>query len=68
MTDISLTVTGMTCTGCVNSVKNLLQAVPGVRAVTVDLASGHVSVVGAAERSALVAAIKAGGFDVAAAG
>lgn len=64
MTDIDLTVTGMTCMGCVNSVKNLLQAVPGVRSVAVDLASGRVSVAGEVERAALVAAVKAAGFGV----
>jgi copper chaperone len=44
MTTLNLTVTGMSCMGCVNSVKNLLTALPGVSGVQVDLASGQVVV------------------------
>lgn len=44
MQRITLRVSGMTCMGCVNSVKNLLGAVAGVRGVEVDLASGQATV------------------------
>ena len=37
MTEAILTITGMTCDGCVNSVTRVLQAVPGVRQATVTL-------------------------------
>jgi copper chaperone len=37
-------VTGMTCAHCVQAVTSELQALPGVEAVQVDLASGAVTV------------------------
>jgi copper chaperone len=40
------TVHGMTCAHCVLSVREEVSEVPGVRAVDVDLASGHMSVTG----------------------
>lgn len=40
----TLQVTGMSCMGCVNSVKRLLSAVDGVQSIEVDLAKGLVSV------------------------
>lgn len=44
METLNLTVTGMTCMGCVNSVKNLLGALPGVTRIDIDLASGKVDI------------------------
>lgn len=44
MNTLNLIVTGMSCMGCVNSVKRLVSALPGVTSVEVDLASGKVSV------------------------
>jgi len=38
---IRLHVTGMTCNGCVQTVQRSIAAVPGVKEVTVDLASGE---------------------------
>lgn len=40
METITLKVGGMSCMGCVNSVKRLLEPLPGVTGVEVDLASG----------------------------
>lgn len=37
-------VTGMTCGGCVNSVKKTLNAIPGVSDVEVDLSTGATQV------------------------
>jgi copper chaperone len=37
-------VEGMTCDHCVNAVTTAVRALPGVTAVDVDLASGHVAV------------------------
>lgn len=44
MSTLNLTVSGMSCMGCVNSVKRLVSALPGVSNVNVDLASGRVDV------------------------
>lgn len=46
MVDKTYTVTGMTCQHCVNSVSSEVGAVPGVQAITVDLAAGRVTVTG----------------------
>ena len=37
MSEIILSITGMTCGGCVNSVTKVLQATPGVHQVNVSL-------------------------------
>jgi copper chaperone CopZ len=64
MQTIDLDVQGMTCSGCVKHVSKALQAVPGVDAVAVDLASGHVkvttsaTVINAAWIASLIAALK----------
>jgi copper chaperone len=42
MDTLNLHVTGMSCMGCVNSVKKLVGAFPGVTRVDIDLASGQV--------------------------
>ena len=42
------TVTGMTCSHCVQAVTSEVSALPGVSAVEVDLASGAVTVTSAA--------------------
>lgn len=67
MTDITLTVTGMSCGGCVNSVQNVLKALPGVQAVEVTLSPGQARVSyddSRVDRTALVAAIVGAGFGV----
>ncbi|MDN0073408.1 heavy metal-associated domain-containing protein [Crenobacter sp. SG2303] len=65
MSQVELKVDGMTCGGCVASVKKALGAVSGVQSVEVDLASGRVAVEGEAlDRQALDAAVEAAGFDV----
>ncbi len=67
MTDITLTVTGMSCGGCVNSVQNVLKALPGVQAVEVTLSPGQAHVTyddSRVDRTALVAAIVGAGFGV----
>jgi len=42
MEKITLTVKGMTCMGCVRSVKNVLEPIPGVAGVDVTLENGQV--------------------------
>ncbi len=60
MQTIDLDVQGMSCSGCVKHVSKALQAVPGVDAVAVDLASGHVKVTTSAPvtSASLIAALK----------
>ena len=43
-TTARFTVTGMTCSHCVNSVSSEIRQIPGVTDVQVDLASGAVTV------------------------
>ena len=67
---VELSVTGMTCASCVGRVERALKAVPGVTVATVNLATETAHVEGVADAGALVAAIKAAGYEatVAAAG
>lgn len=44
MESVTLKVGGMSCMGCVNSVKRLLEALPGVVKVDVDLAKAEAAV------------------------
>ena len=67
MNTLTLTVSGMSCMGCVNSVKNLVSALPGVSGVQVDLASGRVEVnhdPAQADLQAVRQAIEGGGYQV----
>jgi copper chaperone len=68
MDEIILSVTGMTCGGCVNSVQKVLLALPGVQRAEVTLTPGQARVVvdpARVERAALVKAIVDAGFGVA---
>lgn len=64
---ISLTVEGMTCMGCVKSVKNAVTRTDPAATVEVDLPTGKVDIDSASPREALVAAIEDAGYDVKAA-
>lgn len=67
MNTLTLKVGGMTCMGCVNSVKKLLSAIDGVEQVEIDLASGRVEIGYDAARGNLDAmrrAIEDGGYKV----
>jgi copper chaperone len=69
MNEIILTVTGMTCGGCVNSVQKVLAALPGVQGVDVTLTPGQARVVydpSKTDRAALAQAVVDAGFGVAA--
>ncbi|WLT31542.1 heavy-metal-associated domain-containing protein [Geothrix sp. PMB-07] len=57
-------VNGMTCGGCVKHVEKALRAVPGVVAVTVDLAKGTAAVEGTASMEALAARVAEAGYDL----
>jgi copper chaperone len=67
MNEIVLSVTGMTCGGCVNSVNKVLTALPGVQSVEVSLTPGQARVVfdpARVDRAAMVQAIVDAGFGV----
>lgn len=68
MNTLTLSVTGMSCMGCVNSVKNLVSALPGIASVEIDLGLGRVEVKhdpAQADAAAIRAAIEDGGYTVA---
>ena len=44
METVTLTVKGMTCMGCVRSVKNVVEPLPGVNGVDINLENGEVVV------------------------
>jgi copper chaperone len=60
------TVTGMTCSHCVNSVSAEIRQIPGVTEVKVDLATGAVTVTGEqpADDDAVAAAVDEAGYEV----
>lgn len=67
MAVLHLKVGGMSCGGCVNSVKRLLTALDGVQTVEVELAQGRVTVEYDATRvgaEAMRHAIEEGGYTV----
>jgi len=67
MNEIVLSVTGMTCGGCVNSVTRVLTALPGVQSADVTLTPGQARVTYDAakvDRAAMVQAVVDAGFGV----
>ena len=67
MNEINLSITGMTCGGCVSSVQRVLTAVPGVQSVEVTLTPGQAYVVydpAQTDRAALTQAVVDAGFGV----
>lgn len=69
METITLNVKGMTCMGCVKSVKNVLEPLSGVSKVDVSLEQGKVTIdydSGKASVDAFKSAIEDAGYDVAA--
>jgi copper chaperone len=69
MESVTLKIKGMSCGGCVASVERVLEAVPGVVAIKVQLSPGLAKVnfdPAQTGMPALCAAIEAAGYDVAA--
>ena len=64
---MKLKVSGMTCEHCVAAVTKAVKAVPAVKDVLVDLASGEVTVSGSPDAHAVRAAITDEGYEVLAA-
>lgn len=60
--EIRLSVSGMTCSACANTVTRVLSRVPGVATATVDFASGRTTVAGTAKVADLIAAVTAAGY------
>jgi copper chaperone CopZ len=63
--EVALAIEGMTCGNCVRHVQAALARVPGVAAVSVDLARGEARLSrqpGTADLAALVAAVEAAGY------
>jgi copper chaperone len=67
MTTRTYTVTGMTCSHCVNSVGSEIRQIPGVTDVQVDLASGVVTVTSSrpVDTAAVAAAVDEAGYELA---
>jgi copper chaperone CopZ len=67
MTSIELTVKGMSCMGCVNSIERRLAATPGVLTASVELETGVASVTfdeNVTDAYSLEKVIESLGFDV----
>jgi copper chaperone len=60
----TLKVTGMTCGGCVASVKRALAELAAGTPVEIDLAKGEVTIADQIDRKRAVAAIEDAGYDV----
>lgn len=68
MEQVTLKVGGMTCQGCVRSVKQVLESQPGVEAADVSLEQGEARVrfdPARASAQALRNAVEAAGYDAA---
>jgi Cu+-exporting ATPase len=60
-----LSISGMSCAGCVSTVENALKAVPGASTVAVNLVERTATVTGSADPQALIAAVRAAAYDAA---
>ena len=60
---LDLSVSGMTCGGCVRKVENVLRSETGVDAVEVTLEPGSAVVYGQTEKDQLIKAIESVGFS-----
>ncbi len=62
---VRLSISGMSCAGCVATIENALKNVPGVTEATVNFAEHTATVTGAADPQALIAAVRAASYDAA---
>jgi len=62
---IYLQIDGMTCQGCASSVRKVLESVPLVSAVSIDLGAGRAAIEADAtvDRSRIVSAIEDAGYE-----
>ncbi len=63
--EIRLSIGGMACAGCVAAVEEALRQVTGVEEAMVNLGERTATVRGAADPAALIAAVRAAGYDAA---
>ena len=68
MSTTTITVEGMSCAGCANSVRAELTHIPGVVDVEVDITNGTVTIVSDApvDSAAIRAAVEEAGYSMAA--
>lgn len=59
----TLSISGMTCSGCANTVTRVLSRLPGVASANVDFENGHALVTGTARPEDLVKAVEAAGYS-----
>ena len=62
---IRLSISGMSCAGCVATVEGALRAAPGVTDASVNFAEHTAEVSGAVPSQTLLAAVKAAGYEAA---
>jgi copper chaperone CopZ len=58
----TLSISGMTCSGCAAAVTRVLARVPGVAKAEVDFATERAVVTGGARQEDLIAAVQAAGY------
>ena len=58
----TLSISGMTCSGCVNTLARVLSRVPGVENANVEFDSGRALVTGTADPKVLIRAVEAAGY------
>lgn len=63
MVTTTLSISGMKCMGCVDSVTQAIEAVPGVESVEVRLEQADARVTGAADTATLIEAVEKAGFS-----
>lgn len=63
-TQTTYRVTGMTCGHCELTLREEVEALPGVRAARADRATGTLVVTGPADRDAVAAAVQDAGYEV----
>jgi copper chaperone CopZ len=58
----TLSISGMTCSGCAGTVTRILSRVPGVERAKVDFESGCARIAGTARPEDLISAVEAAGY------
>jgi copper chaperone len=65
MSTATYTVVGMTCNGCVNKVSNAVTGIEGVEDIDVDVSTGTLEVIGAADAADIRDAVAQAGYKIA---
>ncbi|NKD76539.1 heavy-metal-associated domain-containing protein [Haematospirillum sp. H1815] len=66
MAEVTIKISGMTCTGCVRTVEKAVMSIPGVTSARVDLSRQEVTFEAeeALQLSAVQKAVEQAGFDI----